>query len=247
LARFLLVLVLRTKVEMMIELLIAENPWYKLSGVKFDHRNLENLLIRSEDHVAIDGVQITHLPSLLADESGGEHDWGDLSGDFVMENMAYTMGDHSSKSCESMKVEAMAHALHHGQFLSSSTSSDLVLDMELYLLSVLFPHLDLWGIGSFNVPQRSKGQHISFECQLKNLLRQADSPFAADTSFAFVCWNIIQKHEARENITFSIKSPCRNELASKLHEMSASVREYAHKCLTTSVPKAVTADKKGVT
>ncbi|KIN95881.1 hypothetical protein M404DRAFT_33766 [Pisolithus tinctorius Marx 270] len=173
--------------EMMIDFLITENQWYRLSGVTFDCQNLEDLLVGSKDPIAVDGIQITHLPSSVTDKSGGEHDWDNLSGEFIMENVAYTMGNHSSKSCESMKAKVMAHALHHGQFLSNSMGSDLLSNMELFLMSALFPHLDPWGIGSFNMPQRLKQQQISFEQQLKNLLKQAESPFAADSTFLFVC------------------------------------------------------------
>lgn len=105
----------------------------------------------------------------------------------------------------------MTHALRHGQFLSNSTGSELISDTEPFLMSALFPQLDPWGIGGFNAPERSKDQRISFERQLKNVLKQVDSPFVVDSTFSFVCWNIIQKRDAGESVTFSIKSSRRNE------------------------------------
>lgn len=90
----------------------------------------------------------------------------------------------------------MTHALRHGQFLSNSTGSELISDTEPFLMSALFPQLDPWGIGGFNAPERSKDQRISF---------------VVDSTFSFVCWNIIQKRDAGESVTFSIKSSRRNE------------------------------------
>ncbi|KAI6002585.1 hypothetical protein F5J12DRAFT_722917, partial [Pisolithus orientalis] len=58
-------------------------------------------------------------------------------------------------------------------------------------------------------------------------------------TFLFICWNIIQKREASDNVTFSIKSAHQNELAAELHEMADCVCEYAKKCLTVTVPKPV--------
>ncbi|KIO04909.1 hypothetical protein M404DRAFT_142351, partial [Pisolithus tinctorius Marx 270] len=200
------VLVSKSNIEIMINFLIAENQWYKLWGVRFDHANLESLLQGCEDVVPVQGMQITHLLSSSSDVNGSDHDWHDLCGELVMENVAYMMGDHSSQSCQTMKAQAMAHALGHGQFVSSTSGSQLVNDSNPYLMSALFPHLDPWGIGSFNPPERSKVQQIPLERQVKNLLNQANSPFVRDCSFAFVCWNLVQKREAQENIMFSIKS-----------------------------------------
>ncbi|KAI6153715.1 hypothetical protein BKA82DRAFT_3970415, partial [Pisolithus tinctorius] len=155
LACFCPVLVSKSKVEIMIKFLVAENQWYKLSGVRFDCTNFENLLLGSEDAVPVQGMQITHLPSSSPDVNERDHDWDDLCGELVMENVAYTMGDHSSLSCQTMKVQAMVHVLGHGQFVSSASGSQLVFDSDLF---ALFPHLDPWGIGSFNPHERSKTQ-----------------------------------------------------------------------------------------
>ncbi|KIO09808.1 hypothetical protein M404DRAFT_130098, partial [Pisolithus tinctorius Marx 270] len=246
LARFRPVLVSKSKVEIMINFLVAENQWYKLWGVRFDRANLESLLQGCEDVVPVQGMQITHLPSSSSDVNGSDHDWHDLCGELVMENVAYTMGDHSSQSCQTMKAQAMAHALGHGQFVSSASGSQLVSNSDPYLMSALFPHLDPWGIGSFNPPERSKAQQIPLERQVKNLLNQVDSPFVGDSSFAFVCWNLVQKREAGENITFSIKSCRRSELASQMRRLSDCVCEFAKKCSMGSIPKALSTDEKKV-
>ncbi|KIN94259.1 hypothetical protein M404DRAFT_168843, partial [Pisolithus tinctorius Marx 270] len=56
----------------------------------------------------------------------------------------------------------------------------------------------------------------------------------------------VQKWEAGENVTFSIKSCRRNELAMQMHELSDCVSDFAKKCLSGSIPKAVSADEKKV-
>ena len=70
------------------------------------------------------------------------------------------------------------------------------------MLTFLFPYLDPWGISGFHNPNYSASQCISFECQLKHLLMQYDSPFLKDPNFTYIAWNIIQKKENSENLQF---------------------------------------------
>lgn len=74
----------------------------------------------------------------------------------------------------------LAHALQRKPFLVSHSGSTFMNDDSPCLLSALFPHLNPWGIGGFHHPARKKSCWISLERQVKNLLRQVDSPFESD-------------------------------------------------------------------
>ena len=108
--------------------------------------------------------------------------------------------------CESMKACALAYVLDHKQFLNSQAGSKYINDNHLGLLAYLFPHLDPWGIGGFHHPSCQKTQRLSFDVQVRCLLRQYHSPFARDASFPFVCWNIMQKQAVSRNSFFSMKA-----------------------------------------
>ena len=110
-----------------------------------------------------------------------------------MDNHAYTLGDHSPQSCESMKACALAYVLDHKQFLNSQAGSEYINDNHLGLLVYLFPHLDPWEIRGFHHPSRQKTQQLLFDVQVRCLLHQYHSPFVRDASFPFMCWNIMQK------------------------------------------------------
>lgn len=144
-------------------------------GVSFSQKNLDRLVCGEGDCAVFPGIEIHHLPSDDGNEGDSVVDWSNGQEDLVMENVAYTQGDHSERSRNAMKARAFAYAM----------------DQQKFLLSLSDP----WGIGGFNHPARLPTQHISFERQVRNLLRQVDSPFSRDAIFAFICWNMIQKKE----------------------------------------------------
>lgn len=106
-----------------------------------------------------------------------EVDWDNKLDDMVVDNVAYTLGDHSPKSREVMKVQALAYVLDNKCFLHSHAGSGFIGGSHPGLLSYLFPHLDPWGIGGFNHPARVKNLWLTLEAQVKCLMRQHDSPF----------------------------------------------------------------------
>ncbi|KAG9310603.1 hypothetical protein JVU11DRAFT_9167 [Chiua virens] len=113
------------------------------------------------------------LDCLQAEHSSGgkeseihEFDWNDDQYAIVMDNVAYTLGDHSPQSRDMMKAHALAYALDQKRFIRSQAGSSFINDIDVGFLSYLFPHLDPWGIGGFNHPGRAKNQRISFSAQL---------------------------------------------------------------------------------
>lgn len=70
-----------------------------------------------------------------------------------------------------MKAHALAYALDNQCFLNSQAGTMFISDNHPGLLLFLFPHLDPWGIGSFNHPGWAASQRLSFESQVKCLLQ----------------------------------------------------------------------------
>lgn len=207
----------------LIDWLIANNEWYKSCGVTFSADNLESLVDGDSNSGVLHGIQIHHLPDEQSQDDGRPVNWDEVAKELVMVNVAYTQGDRSHRSRQVMKVMALAHALQHKPFLVNRSGSTLVNDDSPCLLSALFPHLDPWGIGGFNHPACSGACRISLERQVKNLLRQVDSPFESDPLFSFICWNIIQKRAVSSNTTFSISSARRHSLIEDLMESAGAV------------------------
>jgi hypothetical protein len=82
--------------------------------------------------------------------------------------------------------------------------------------------------------------------QVKNLLCQDDSPFRSDPHFAFVCWNMIQKQEVSNNMTFRISSASQQCLAKELKEIAPSLTTLADKWEKSVDQKPVSVEEKKV-
>ena len=171
-------------------------------------------------------MQIHHVSDPSSDE---EVDWMQFLQTMQTENVAYTDGDHSPCSREAMKVHALAHALDHKPFIRSHAGSSYISDGHPGLMAYMFPHLDPWGIGGFHHPGRNVGQKLSFEAQVKCLLRQSQSRFARDNNFAFICWNILQKRAVSTCNTFSVNSNSQRDLSDQLHALAPHMTEIANK------------------
>lgn len=140
----------------------------------------------NSDTSLLSALSICHLPTdtqVLIDEGFSSRDTHKDDGsqvavaDIVMEPIGYTTGDHLVQSREKMKLHALAYVLDCKQFLLSCTGSKFVADNDPGLMSYLFPHLDPWDIGGFYHSGRTKQQYISMQAQVKNLLKQDNSPF----------------------------------------------------------------------
>ncbi|KAI6147659.1 hypothetical protein BKA82DRAFT_4354838 [Pisolithus tinctorius] len=147
------VLVIKSRVKSIIEWLISNNKWYMKKGIMFSEENLTSLVTSKEDTSVLWGIEITHLCNEdgLADANGSV-DWSALVTDLVMESVAYTDGDHSECLWQAMKATALAHALSHKKFIVSCSGLELLNENSPGFLTMVFPHLDPWGIGGFNHP-----------------------------------------------------------------------------------------------
>lgn len=229
LKRFRPVLVSKSKVERMINFLVERNEWYVNDGVTYSPENMQALFSPEDegtDQAVLQHMQISHSEG---GDTVEEVDWDSEMDDMVVDNVAYTLGDHSVKSREAMKVQALAYALDNKRFLHSRAGSGFVSESHPGLMSYLFPHLDPWGIGGFNHPARVGEQRLTVEAQVKCLLRQHDSPFRRDTLFPFISWNFIQKQAASTQSTFSIKSESQTRLSERLYALAPQMTDIANK------------------
>ncbi|KAG1784390.1 uncharacterized protein HD556DRAFT_1435457 [Suillus plorans] len=251
------VLVTKSRVRKLIDFLITHNPWYQHSGVSYSQDNMDALFDEADfdaDTGVPHALAICHLPTedQASPDAGfnsrDTHDThGSDNGDLVMEPVGYTEGDHSSQSREKMKLHALTYILDHKKFLLSRTGSKFVADSDPGLMSYLFPHLDPWDIGGFFHSGRTKQQHLSMQAQVRNLLRQDDSPFRNDPQFAFICWNMIQKQEVSRNTTFCIGLSAQRGLAKELTDIAPSLTSLADKWSHSVDQKpSTTVEKKAV-
>lgn len=75
------------------------------------------------------------------------------------------------------------------------------------------------------------------------MLLQFNSPFARDSSFPFICWNMIQKKEVSDNTSFAIPTQCRHSLINELYALSSTLTEVATKW-SDGVPRDVSNEEK---
>ncbi|KAG2744810.1 hypothetical protein P692DRAFT_201841410 [Suillus brevipes Sb2] len=250
------ILVTKSRVKILIDFLIESNFWYQHSGMVYSQANMDALFdeVDREADVSLPrALAMCHLPT--GGQASTEEGFSDRyvedthSGpvqisDIVMESVGYTEGDHSAQSREKMKLHALAHVLDRKKFLLSRTGSKFVADDDPGLMSYLFPHLDPWSIGGFNHSGRTVQQHISMKAQVRNLLRQDDSPFRHDPHFAFICWNMIQKREISTNTTFRISSSLQRNLANELRDIAPSLTTLANKWNNSVDEKPCTTQEK---
>jgi Helitron helicase-like domain at N-terminus/PIF1-like helicase len=223
------VLVSKKNVSVMLDFLLSRNRWYRSSGVVFSQKNMEAIFDGRNPSDGSDvpaGVEIYHLPDddnvrrTETDYTGRTDSIDQEDGDLVMEAVGYVTGDRSPQNYRIMKAGALAWCLDRKRFLKSCTGSDFVHDQDPFFLSALFPHLDPWGIGGFNVPERTPEQRLSLERQLRNLLRQHNSPFQKDASFAFVCWNLLQRLEVNRHGSFRVRESMKATIVKDIKDVS---------------------------
>ncbi|KAH7903123.1 hypothetical protein BJ138DRAFT_1138788 [Hygrophoropsis aurantiaca] len=209
------ILVSKNRVKSMIDFLVDHNPFYQLAGVQFSEDNFTDLLSDEDypDGVGIPrGVDICSLaPAVDAVDSCEIDGEPDVDEDIFVESVGYTNGDHSPANRQAMKLRALAHALDKKKFLLSRSGDNFLNDNDPGLMSYLFPHLDPWGIGGFNHSARSKGQ-------LKNLLKQDNSPFAHDANFSF---------EVNINSAFRVSKSAQHNIAKELSALAAQWKDDA--------------------
>ncbi|KAF8421884.1 hypothetical protein L210DRAFT_3390581, partial [Boletus edulis BED1] len=243
------VLVRKSKVAAMISFLLEQNEWYRATGVRFSQKNMDDLFApgeAGEDIGVLQSMEVDHVGDGDQVASENDEDWVELQDDIVMDNVGYTLGDHSPRSRESMKAHALAYALDHRRFINSQAGTAFLGDSHPGLLAYLFPHLDPWGIGGFHHPGRTGTQRLSFEMQVKCLLRQFRSPFARDALFPFICWNIIQKQAVSRQSLFSVKTFNHHEIATHLDELRPHLTNLAIKWTRDPNARAESNEEKQV-
>ncbi|KII93844.1 hypothetical protein PLICRDRAFT_99331, partial [Plicaturopsis crispa FD-325 SS-3] len=212
------VLIRKSRVKVMIEFLIANNPFYSVSSgfEGFSQNNLDNLLEESGNADESDegvpcNMEIGYIP--LSDAVDGatsdystrndEDPNADGEMDLVIESVGFTYGDDTPMSYRQMKARALTHCLEGKRFLQSTAGSNLVPDFRNpSLMSWLFPHLDPWGIGGFFDQRRAIP--LTMEEQLKYLMTVDGGAFEKDAEFAFVYYNIIQKKSVVDSVQFKV-------------------------------------------
>jgi hypothetical protein len=146
-----------------------------------------------------------------------------------MEAVEYVVGEKTPRDLRNMKAAAVAWCLDQNNYLRVQSGSKFLSDRDPGFLTYNFPHLDPWGIGGFNEPGRTDRQKISFERQVSNLLRQCDGTFQKDPSFAYVCWNIIQKAEVNRQVNFRTPAKQQAGIVADIHEMAPVITELIRK------------------
>lgn len=235
-ARLRPILVSKNVVETLIHFLLERNFWYHSTNVTFSQENLNAMCSDERAEASLPaGVEVCHLTAKeMSDVPGDVGDYTDRSdllnaeeqGDdqgLIMESVGYTMGDHSPQNYKDMKAKALAWCVDRENFIKMTGGSDAINEKDPSLLSSLFPNLDPWGIGGFVEQSRRPDQHISFERQVRNLLLQHNSPFQKDPTFAYVCWNIIQKSNVNREISFKTNAASQASLVGRLEKIAPSL------------------------
>lgn len=235
------VLVSKSRVKEMIEFLVANNYWYRKDEVELSEENLDGLYNSGNDRLgmhipaSVELCYLTEAESKAAEYgTSGYTDRDEVSdveadSELLMDAVGYAAGDHTPQNYLAMKASAVAWCLDKKRFVRLQSGSSAVNESDPSLLSSLFPHLDPWGIGSFREPRRRPEQRISFERQVRNLLLQYNSPFKSDPTFAFVCWNIIQKKEVNKQVCFKTRVSTQQLLAKSLKEIAPQLTDLSRK------------------
>ena len=234
-------LVDKDRVSTLIEFLIKHNTVYLHEKVSFSEANLDAICTQSPDHNGnVDGnscmgIEISHLETSTADDVG----YTDGSGDYtdrnevepdvdgiIMDGVGYTDGQYSMKNLVNMKLAAVKHCVDGGKFVRINSSTLPISDRDPTMLTSLFPHLDPWAIGGFNDPRRKI--KVSFDAQVKHMLKMYGMPFATDPHFAFVCFNIIQRRQAGIETRFKIQPSQCDKIVKEIELIDPQVLRRMH-------------------
>ncbi|KAI0039801.1 hypothetical protein FA95DRAFT_1456977, partial [Auriscalpium vulgare] len=205
------------RVSLMINYLLAHNPYYREQGIVFSEHNLACLLRgdASFDGVGVPcSVEITHIPTgasagaaLSSRYDGGERDAVPIPpSELYLESIGYSSSTETLAVHSAMKGRALQWCLDRRPFLAVRRGQSLFTDRDPRMLSFCFPHLDPSGLGGFNHPARTGKYKISFLRQLKNMVLTADAPFAKDPVFIATVWDIHQRLQASTATQFQLKS-----------------------------------------
>ncbi|KAJ6601475.1 hypothetical protein B0H10DRAFT_2167437 [Mycena sp. CBHHK59/15] len=254
------ILVSKNRIATIIDFLLTENSMYLDAGVEFNDSGFDVAVPRGIELCCLPDSDATD-PSMSSYTDRGHAISADIPGpapatydalqvprdQIVMEAVGYTVGDSTPQNYDEMKASALAWCLDKKKYISMRTGSKFTSDREPGLLTFTFPRLDPWGIGGFNEPLCEKSQIISFERQLKNLLRHHDGSFQNDPMFAYVCWNIIQKKEVNRHIKFRTNTTHQSRMIADVMEMAPLLSDLMAKWEKNDHAKVTTkAEKKAM-
>ncbi|KAJ7490424.1 hypothetical protein B0H11DRAFT_1719437, partial [Mycena galericulata] len=222
------VLVRKSRVKIMIEFLLENNPHYgPLAGFKgYSAENLNKLFDgrdAEKDEAVPCAVHIGHLePNDAVDSATGDYTRRNLDDDrrvvddeVLMENVGYTLGDDTPSSFRDMKLTALERCLAGRPYLGSSRGSAVVPDFDNpYLMSMAFPEEDPWGIGAMLHPRRRK--KISPADQVSHLLTVHGGRFQQHSQFAFFYYNILRKQLVSTNMRYRVPKNHYREVMDKM-------------------------------
>ncbi|KAJ7783106.1 hypothetical protein B0H16DRAFT_1297799, partial [Mycena metata] len=210
------VLVRKSKVKIMLDFLIEHNPHYgQLAGFKGYSANNMNALFdpaeRREDESVPGSVHVGFIQSNDAVASASaDYTRRNVDGpsdrignDILMENVGFTLGDHSPDSYRDMKMTALERCLAGKAFVGYRKGSRMVPDFDNpYLLSMAFPEEDPWGIGGMHHPYRR--QRISALEQVGHLLTVYGGRFQRHPEFAFFYYNVLRKQLVSRSMRYKV-------------------------------------------
>ncbi|KAF5325600.1 hypothetical protein D9611_000598 [Ephemerocybe angulata] len=213
------IMVRKSRVKLLIQFLIENNPHYSTSQEfgGFSSEHLDALFTGEADQGVPSAVDIGHLPLNPAIESLTEDHIGRLDSvdGLFIENVAYTMGDHSAQSYDEMTFQALNRCTEGNPFVYSRSGSHPVPDINNpNWLSWAHPNADPFGLAGFHEPRRKKP--IGMEQQLRHLLSTSDPYIENDPEIAFDVYNIIRKAAVNTSMIFSVPYPVYSRLVDQI-------------------------------
>ena len=224
----------KSRLQLMIQFLLQRNVNYKVSGEfrGFSQANMD-LLFGGDNTTATDegipcGIEISTMETNDALEAATD---GYVPGvmpvpsetdtDMLLDSVGFVAKDYTHSDYRQMKHRALKHCLEGGRFVQSRAGSQFIPDFqEPGLLSWLFPHLDPWGIGGFFDPRRERP--LKLWEQLKYMIMVHGSPCRNDANFSFVFYNVKQKNDVFNSVTFKVPAKRRDQVVR--HLMSIDVK-----------------------
>ncbi|KAJ7739514.1 hypothetical protein B0H16DRAFT_1324886, partial [Mycena metata] len=236
------VLVRKSKVKIMLDFLLAHNPYYgHLQGFRgYSEQNLNDLFDQEDagaDESVPGAVHVGFLPSNDAvDSASADYTRRNVDGitdgvsaDVLMENVGFTLGDHSPSSYRDMKLTALERCLAGKAYLGYRRGSSMVPDFDNpYLLSMAFPEEDPWGIGGMHHPFRRI--KISAVEQVGHLLGMHEGRFQRHPEFAFFYYNVLRKQLVSQSMRYKVPQSTYKSIIDQMLQLDLSRLAALREC-----------------
>ncbi|KZT61812.1 hypothetical protein CALCODRAFT_427221, partial [Calocera cornea HHB12733] len=141
--------------------------------------------------------------------------------DVMVDSVGWTDSDITNTGYDQMKLSALTWCLQGRSFLHSRVGNVPIRDFDAYfLLTWMWPKLDPFGLSGFGMD--ASMNPVDMGRQVTHLISLYDSAFARDPTFAFVCYNIIQKKNVVNSLRFRIRMSEKDRLVRDLSRISKS-------------------------